>query len=349
MICKYTCFSQLNVQLSTLKSATKFPHKLGNDIDADDADIRPIYDEEPMAKVQLIADNNVFATGQQHTEQPEFNNKGEVDQNAEQCHNIRPLLAKLTDNQIAELSHQSLETENICLKKTEREYAFAKPHHVIAPGLSRYSSNDMVHKYYLEEARKKTQERSSNSKPREDLLQLSARFHGSNKTTKRYKPVEQISIANELERHIPIEHRFSIKKTSTVHEKTMTPRSCLRWKPTGRIFKTVGLRWVTSGKISVSSTTKVNSKPPHGSNTDITNLHECIQNLNSSACTSINAQEEQTLNLSAGTPLNLKKEIIKAWIKENVISRRPRLHEIALIQEISARPSSQEIQSLLTS
>nr|GFA29119.1 hypothetical protein [Tanacetum cinerariifolium] len=26
----------------------------GNDTDADDADIRPIYDEEPMAKVQLV-------------------------------------------------------------------------------------------------------------------------------------------------------------------------------------------------------------------------------------------------------------------------------------------------------
>ncbi|GJU76936.1 hypothetical protein Tco_1274006 [Tanacetum coccineum] len=46
-----------------------------NDAHADDADIRPIYDEEPMAEVQLIADHNVFATGQQHTEQPEFNNE----------------------------------------------------------------------------------------------------------------------------------------------------------------------------------------------------------------------------------------------------------------------------------
>ncbi|GKB28820.1 hypothetical protein Tco_0868221 [Tanacetum coccineum] len=32
------------------------------------------------------SDINIFATGQQHTEQPEFNNEGEVDQNAEQCH-----------------------------------------------------------------------------------------------------------------------------------------------------------------------------------------------------------------------------------------------------------------------
>nr|GFB44649.1 hypothetical protein [Tanacetum cinerariifolium] len=47
----------------------------GNDTDADNADIRPIYDEEPMAKVQLNAECNIFAIGQQHTEQPEIINE----------------------------------------------------------------------------------------------------------------------------------------------------------------------------------------------------------------------------------------------------------------------------------
>ncbi|GJY65846.1 hypothetical protein Tco_0468084 [Tanacetum coccineum] len=177
-----------------------------------DAYIRPIYDEEPMAEVQTTAEINVFATGQQDTEQPEFNNEGEVDQNAEQCHDTRPLPAKLTDNHTTELSNQSLKSENICLKKTvaqfqkdfsrmeahcialepkyqnqaftsqvdvnndlskpvtthyllkERESAFAKPHHMIAPRSSRYSSNDMVHNHYLEEAKKKTQESGRNSR-----------------------------------------------------------------------------------------------------------------------------------------------------------------------------------------
>ncbi|GKB33090.1 hypothetical protein Tco_0872491 [Tanacetum coccineum] len=91
--------------------------KSGNDIDAEDANIRPIYDEEPMAEVQLTVECNVFATGQQHTEQPEFNNEEEVDQNAKQCHDTRPLPAKLTDHQITELSNQSLESENSCLKR----------------------------------------------------------------------------------------------------------------------------------------------------------------------------------------------------------------------------------------
>ncbi|GKA74701.1 hypothetical protein Tco_0781003 [Tanacetum coccineum] len=70
-----------------------------DDADADDADIKPVYDKEPMDEVQLTAKNNVFATGQRHTKQPEFNNEGEVDQNAEQCHDKHPLPAKLTNNQ----------------------------------------------------------------------------------------------------------------------------------------------------------------------------------------------------------------------------------------------------------
>ncbi|GKF62391.1 hypothetical protein Tco_0182445, partial [Tanacetum coccineum] len=91
---------------------------MSNDLDALDANIRPINNEELMAEVHTTAEINIFATGQQHTEQPEFNNEGKVDQNAEQCHDIRPLPAKLTDDKIIELSNQSLESENVCLKKT---------------------------------------------------------------------------------------------------------------------------------------------------------------------------------------------------------------------------------------
>ncbi|GJZ36050.1 integrase, catalytic region, zinc finger, CCHC-type containing protein [Tanacetum coccineum] len=93
----------------------------GNDAHVNDADIRPIYNEEPMAEVQTT-DDNVSATGQQHTEQPEFNNEGKVDQNAEQCHDIRPLPAKLTDNMTTKLSDQSLESENVCLKNTVAQF-----------------------------------------------------------------------------------------------------------------------------------------------------------------------------------------------------------------------------------
>ncbi|GJV68183.1 hypothetical protein Tco_1483692 [Tanacetum coccineum] len=76
--------------------------------------------------------------------------------------------------------------------------------------------------------------------------------------------------------------------TSTVHEKTTSPRSCLRWQKTGRILKTVCLRWVPTGKIFTSSTTKVDSEPPNGSKEDITN--QC--------------ESEQALDVSAGTLLS---------------------------------------------
>ncbi|GJX06278.1 hypothetical protein Tco_0194210 [Tanacetum coccineum] len=489
----------------------------GNDAHVDDADIRPIDNEEPMAEVQTTTDDNVSATGQQHTEQPESNNEGEVDQNADQCYDTRSLPAKLTDNRTTELSNKLLESKNICLKKTvaqcqkdfakleahcinlelqmennvlksgqqskflkeksneakvkndvdvtetinielehsvakllaeneqlhkekehlkqtykdlfdsikrtrvqtkdqndslmaqlnnksnenvdvlaqiqkkgfaiaalknelrkltgnsvntkfakpsilgkpvlqphinqsvvrqptafkserpkiskprfasqvdvnndlskpvtthylpkRRESAHAKPHYMIAPSSSRYSSNDIVHNHYLEEAKKKTQEHSRNSRNFSDskhfvcstcqkcvfnanhdscvtkfLKEVNSRAKvPSNKTTNRNKPVEQIRVATKPNRQIPTGHGFSIKRTSTVHEKTTSPRSCFRWQPTGRILKTVCLRWVPTGKIFTSSTTKVDSEPPNGSKEDITNQCESEQALDVSA------------------------------------------------------------------
>ncbi|GKA09831.1 hypothetical protein Tco_0689264 [Tanacetum coccineum] len=240
------------------------------------------------------------------------------------------------------------------------ESAVAKPHHMIAPSSSRYSSNDMVHNHYLEEAKKKTQENGRNSEP---SVMPSARSQStangsnptpsinnqksrnwpasksscvttktvpiaehsrnsrsfsdskhfvcstcqkcvfnanhdscvtkflnevnsrakvpSNKTTNRNKPVEQTSFAKKPERQIPKRHR---------------------WKPTGKLFKTVGLKWIPTGKIFTSSTTKVDSEPTNGSNDDITNQYECKQTLDVSA---------STLNIHAGTSFNLKKEELR--------------------------------------
>ncbi|GJT38927.1 hypothetical protein Tco_0938792 [Tanacetum coccineum] len=276
----------------------------------------------------------------------------------------------------------------------EREYVVAKPHHLIVPSSSRYSSNDMVHKHYLEEAKKKTQKSSRNSEPSvmpsarsqstANSSKLKPRINNqksrnwpvsksscvtkktvhiaehyrnsksfsdskhfvcstcqkcvfnanhdscvtkflnvvnlrakvpSHKTTTRYKPVEQTSVAKKQERQIPIGHRFSIKKTSVVHEKTITPRSCLRWKPT------VGLKWIPTRKIFTSSTTKVDSKPTNGSNDDITNKYECEQTLDVSA---------GTLNLSAGTSFNPKTEGLRVWLLKRLISLKPRLQGILI-------------------
>ncbi|GJT62747.1 hypothetical protein Tco_1006280 [Tanacetum coccineum] len=59
--------------------------KSGNDTDVDDADIRPIYDEESMAEVQLTAECNSLL-GLLHTEQPEIINKGRVNQYPEKSY-----------------------------------------------------------------------------------------------------------------------------------------------------------------------------------------------------------------------------------------------------------------------
>ncbi|GJU53543.1 hypothetical protein Tco_1227257 [Tanacetum coccineum] len=178
----------------------------GNDAHVDEADFKPIYDEEPMVEVQTTAEINIFATGQQHTEQLEFNNEGKVHQNAEQrkrvCNcSIKNELRKLTGNSVntkfakpsilgkpvgQPLKNQTVVRQPTAFKSErprfskqrfasqvdvnndlsklvtthyltkERESAVAKPHPMIAPGSSRYSSNDMVHNYYLEEAKKKT-------------------------------------------------------------------------------------------------------------------------------------------------------------------------------------------------
>ncbi|GJR40624.1 hypothetical protein Tco_1216308 [Tanacetum coccineum] len=212
-----------------------------------------------------------------------------------------------------------------------RESAFAKPNHMIASSSSRnssknmprFSSNDMVHNHYLEEAQKKTQEKDRNSessvmhstrlqnttndhkpKPRSNnqttrslpvsksscvtsrvvplvdhsrnsspfldskhfvcsschkcvfnanhdpcitklLKEVNSRAKiQSYKTRNSNKLVDQKSHTQKPGRQIFIGHRSSPDKSSAVHEKTNTPRSCLRWIPTGRIFNTIGLRWV---------------------------------------------------------------------------------------------------------
>ncbi|GKA45650.1 hypothetical protein Tco_0738446 [Tanacetum coccineum] len=560
----------------------------GNDTDADDADIRPIYDEEPMAEVQLTAECNIFAIGQQHTEQPEIIVEGRVDQYPETCQVKSPMLDSSPDNQTTEYSKQSLESENILLKETvaqfqkdfsrmeahcialelkyqnqslksgqhgqilnetsnkakiekeidvletmnielehsvatlrkenetlkqhykdlydsikitrsktteqttsllannaelkaqiqekvfaiaalkndlrklkgnsvhtkfdktsvlgkpvlpslrnqsvvrhpnvfkseraqmskhrfasqvdviknlskrvtqhylppkKTESTFAKPDHMITSSSSRnssknmprFSSNDMVHNHYLDEARKKTQERDRNSKtsvmssarfqstadgskpkprsnnqtsrslpvskssrvtitavPKADHSKSSSSFSDSknfvcstchkcvfnanhdacitkllkevnsrakiqsHKTRNSNKPVDQKSHTQKHGRQIFTRDRFSPNKTSAVYEKTSS-RSDLRWKPTGRIFKTVGLRWIPTGKLFDSCTSKVDSEPPHGSNVDIPNIHAC----------------KQTLDLSAGTLCNVNKENLRVWLLKKMISQKP--------------------------
>ncbi|GJY71048.1 hypothetical protein Tco_0474751 [Tanacetum coccineum] len=75
-----------------------------------------------------------------------------------------------------------------------RESVFVKPHHVIASGSSRnsskesYGSNDMAHNFYLEEAKKKTQDKNMNLKPSVMHTTSYKSYNGS-----KYKTLEQQS------------------------------------------------------------------------------------------------------------------------------------------------------------
>nr|GEX04434.1 retrovirus-related Pol polyprotein from transposon TNT 1-94 [Tanacetum cinerariifolium] len=268
-----------------------------NDTDALNADIILVSNEEPMDEVQSTAVHNVLANEQQHTEQS------------------KPIY----DTYLLEKSLLI-----ICLKL---EYVFVKPHHVIPSGSSRnssnesYRSNDMAYNYYLEEAKKKTQDKNMNLKPSvmhttslqnttngskpkpKSNNQTSRSLHvsksscgmsnevnsrikfNSHKTRNNIRPVEKITNVIKPKGWISRGYRISPNTSFAVYEKPSTPRSCLRWKPTSRIFKTVGLRWITTGKMFTDNTTKVDNEPSNGSNEDITIPYECEQTLNVSACT----------------------------------------------------------------
>ncbi|GKB65505.1 hypothetical protein Tco_0921691 [Tanacetum coccineum] len=125
-----------------------------------------------------------------------------------------------------------------------------------------------------------------------DLQYKDAKSH---KTTKRYMPVEKSSASKKPERQIPTGHRFSHKKTTTVPEKTRTPRSCLRWQPTGRILKTDVLRWVY--------------------------LQESLFKLLHEQGTSFNGQKQQRIDLNADALYNEKQENLRVWPRSSMFSR----------------------------
>ncbi|GKD81720.1 hypothetical protein Tco_1348559 [Tanacetum coccineum] len=190
-----------------------------------------------------------------------------------------------------------------------REFVVVKPHHVIASSKSRnssknmakFSSNNMVHNHYLEEAKKKTQERSRNSRP--SVMP----FARSQSTTNGSKPKPRINNQNSRNwpasksscvttKTVPIaEHprnsrNFSDSKhfvCSTCQKCVFNANhdSCVTKFPI-EVNSRGNLQncwWVPTRKIFTSSTTKVDSEPTNGSNDDITNQNECEQTLDVSA------------------------------------------------------------------
>ncbi|GJT60082.1 hypothetical protein Tco_1003615 [Tanacetum coccineum] len=264
----------------------------GNDTATNDADIRPIYDEEPMDEIQekvfaIAALKNELRKSKENSvdskfAKPSFLGKPILQPLRKQSVVRQPTAFKSQRPQIlkSRFASQVDVNNNFSKQVTQhylpkgRESAFAKPHHVIASSESRnssknmsrskprFSSNDMVHNHYQDEAKKKTQEkdRSSKSSVMPSTSLQSTTFKSScvtitampkvnsrakiqsHKTRNSNKPIDQKSHTQKPGRQIVIGHRFYPNKSSAVYKKT-SPRSSLRWKPTGRIFKFVGHSW----------------------------------------------------------------------------------------------------------
>ncbi|GJX52086.1 hypothetical protein Tco_0280455 [Tanacetum coccineum] len=242
-----------------------------------DADIRPVNDQVPFAEVQLTAQHNVLANEQQHTEQskPIYDTY---------------LLEKVDSN-------TTPDSTNMCHRGGEI-YQDAEQYQEKSPLLKAefLITNDMVEKEVYNELSNRFLQLEKHCISLEISMQQKDTSFQSTQTMfnplrlETYKPVEPKSHTQKPGRKIAIGQRFSLNKSSAVHEKLNTPRSCLRWIPTGKIFKLAGLRWIPTRKLFNSYMSKVDSEPPNGSNDDITNPYECNQTLNVSA---------GTLNLSA--------------------------------------------------
>nr|GEV77090.1 hypothetical protein [Tanacetum cinerariifolium] len=343
----------------------------GNDTDADGADIRPIYDEEPMAEVQLTAECNIFTIGQRHTEQPEIINEEHsvaklrkenetlkkhykdlydsikitrskaIEQTTSLLANNADLKAQIQEkvfaiaalkNDLRKLKGNSVDTNfgktsvlgklvlqslinqsvvrqlnafkserpqmskprfasqvdvsnNLSRSVTQhyfpkrRERVFAKPDHMFASSESRNSSkniprsssNTMVHNHYLDEARKKTQEKDRNSKT---SVIPSARFQS---TADGSKPKPKST--NHSTRSLPVSKSSCVTITAV---------------PKAEHSKR---------KLFDSCTSKDDSKPTHGLNVYIPNIYESKQTLDLSSGTSINVQKEQETSVEVDSKL----------------------------------------------
>ncbi|GKD06317.1 hypothetical protein Tco_1181291, partial [Tanacetum coccineum] len=156
-------------------------------------------------------------------------------------------------------------------------------------------------------------------------------------------PVEKSSASKKPERQIPTGHKFLNKKTTTVPEKTMNPRSCLRWQLTGRIyFSNVSLRWVPTGRLFNSCTSKVESEPTHGSNVDIYHIHACKQTLGLSAGTSFNGQKQQRIDITADALYNEKQENLRIKPRSSSMTSDHNRLELG-IPDHSNEPSSSKL------
>ncbi|GJT28169.1 hypothetical protein Tco_0908444, partial [Tanacetum coccineum] len=113
----------------------------------------------------------------------------------------------------------------------------------------------------------------------------------------------QVDVNNDLSKPVTTHHLPKGRESAPAKPHHMIAQSSSRWVPTGKIF--------------TSSTTKVDSEPPNGSKEDITNQCESEQALDVSAGTL----------LSTGTSFNPIKEGLRVWLRKRQISQKTGLQK----------------------
>nr|GEY54765.1 hypothetical protein [Tanacetum cinerariifolium] len=289
----------------------------GNDTDADDADIKSIYDKEPMAKTieqttSLLANNadlkaqiqeKVFPISALKNDLRKLKGNNEAkkktqerDRNSKSSVMTPARFQSTTADSKPKPRSTNHSSRSLYMSKSSCVTMTAMPKADHSKSPSSFSDHT---RFFCSTCNKCVFNANHDACITKLLKEVNLRAKiQSHKTKNRNKPVDQKSHTQIPGRQIFTGHKFSPNKTSAVYEK-ISPRSDLSWQPTGGIFKSVGLRWLPTGKLFDSCTNKVESEPPHGSNVDISKIHECKQTLDLSACTSINVSKKQNLYGSA--------------------------------------------------
>nr|GEW59577.1 hypothetical protein [Tanacetum cinerariifolium] len=326
--------------------------KSGNDADVDNADIKPIYDEELMAEVQLTAEYNLFATGQQHTEQLEIITKGRVNQYTKQRQVKSPMPDSSFDNKTTKFSNHSLEYERQhgqILNKTsnkakikhdidEIETINIKLEHSMATLLK---ENESLKKHYkdfqekvfaiasLKNDLRKLKENSVDTKfaktsvlgkpvlqslINQSVVRQPNAFKSKRPQMSKPQFSSQVDMNNNLSKPVT-QHYFAKKRASAfakadsmiassssrnssknmprfssndmvhnyyleeVKKKTQERNRNSKYN----VMHTASPQNTTKGMSFDSCMGKADSEPPHGSNRDISKIHECKQTLDLSA------------------------------------------------------------------
>ncbi|GJX85322.1 hypothetical protein Tco_0336096 [Tanacetum coccineum] len=195
-----------------------------------------------------------------------------------------------------------------------RQSAFAKPYHVNAPGPLRSSSKRVSFQSPKESVDKalnskpsvitpdrlpntangsKPKLRNYNQQTRNCPPSMSSQVNSrtsaqkkdaqSHKTTKIYILIEKKNSSKNHGRQIPIGHKFSPNKSSAIYVKATPPRSGLTWKPTGKIFTYVGLKWIPTRNTVETCINTNDSASPLGKETYTPNIVICANSSSLSA------------------------------------------------------------------